>query len=145
MYHKIQPSESDYAGIPSGVTDLKAAIRYIRANLDVLPGSADRVVAYGHSGGGSQTAVLGASGDRALYEPYLTALGAADASDAVNAAMCWCPITGFDSADEGHEWSMGVTRSGLDDGKGFCFGILKLIHALSDPFSRFWVFPDLES
>lgn len=103
------------AGIPAGVTDLKAAIRYVRANLDVLPGSADRIVAYGHSGGGSQTAVLGASGDSALYEPYLTALGAADASDAVNAAMCWCPITGFDSADEGHEWSMGITRGGLDD------------------------------
>ena len=103
------------AGIPAGVTDLKAAIRYIRANLDILPGSTDRIVAYGHSGGGSQTAVLGTSGDSELYTPYLAALGAAETSDAVNAAMCWCPITGFDSADEGHEWSMGVTRNDLSD------------------------------
>lgn len=103
------------AGIPAGVTDLKAAIRYIRANLNVLPGCSERVVAYGHSGGGSQTAVLGASGDSALYLPYLDAIGAVDSSDAVNAAMCWCPITGFDSADEGHEWSMGNTRINLSE------------------------------
>ncbi len=103
------------AGIPAGVTDLKAAIRFIRSNLNILPGAADRFVAYGHSGGGSQTAVLGASGNSALYAPYLEAIGAAQASDAVNAAMCWCPITGFDSADEGHEWMMGVTRSSLTD------------------------------
>lgn len=103
------------AGAPAGVVDLKAAIRYIRANLDVLPGAGDRIVPFGMSGGGSQTAVLGAAGDSELYAPYLEAIGAADASDAVNAAMCWCPITGLDSADEGHEWSMGVTRTELDD------------------------------
>lgn len=102
------------AGIPAAVTDLKAAIRFIRANLDVLPGDTNRFVAFGMSGGGSQTAVLGASGNSELYDPYLIDLGAADESDAINAAMCWCPITGFDSADEGHEWSMGITRSGLD-------------------------------
>lgn len=101
-------------GAPAGVVDLKASIRYIRANLDVLPGSGDRTVPFGMSGGGSQTAVLGATGDSELYAPYLEAIGAADTSDAVAAAMCWCPITGLDSADEGHEWSMGVTRTDLD-------------------------------
>jgi len=103
------------SGIPAGVTDLKAAIRYIRSNLAFLPGASDRVVVYGHSGGGSQCAVLGATGDSALYSPYLEAIGASDSSDAVDAVMCWCPITGFDSADEGHEWSMGTTRSNLSD------------------------------
>ena len=101
-------------GAPSGVVDLKAAVRYIRANLDVLPGDADRFVAFGMSGGGSQTAVLGASGDSELYAPYLEAIGATDGSDAIAAAMCWCPITGLDSVDEGHEWSMGMTREGLN-------------------------------
>ncbi len=101
-------------GAPAGVVDLKAAIRYIRANLDVLPGCGDRIVPFGMSGGGSQTAVLGATGDSELYTPYLDAIGAADASDAVAAAMCWCPITGLDSAGEGYEWSMGVTRADLD-------------------------------
>jgi len=103
------------AGIPAGVTDLKAAIRYIRYNESLLPGCTDRFVVFGHSGGGSQSAVLGSSGDSALYVPYLKAIGAAPTSDAVAAAMCWCPITGFDSSDLGYEWNMGVTRSGLSD------------------------------
>ena len=101
-------------GAPAGVIDLKAAIRYIRQNLDILPGNTERFVAFGMSGGGSQTAVLGASGDSELYAPYLDAIGAAEDSDAIAAAMCWCPITGLDSVDEGHEWSMGVTRTDLD-------------------------------
>ncbi len=103
------------AGVPAGVADLKSAIRYIRYNEEILPGSTDRIVVYGHSGGGSQSAVLGASGDSPLYTPYLEALGAADTSDAVAAAMCWCPITGFDSADPGYEWNMGATRTGLSE------------------------------
>ena len=103
------------AGIPSGVTDLKAAIRYIRYNEELLPGDTDRYVVFGMSGGGSQCAVLGASGDSSLYFPYLESLGAAATSDAVAAAMCWCPITGFDSADLAYEWNMGVTREGLSD------------------------------
>lgn len=103
------------SGIPAGVTDLKAAIRYIRYNAEILPGCTDRIVAYGHSGGGSQSAVLGSSGDSDLYTPYLKEIGAAATSDAVSAVMCWCPITGYDSADLGHEWSMGVTRTGLSD------------------------------
>ena len=103
------------SGIPAGVTDLKAAIRYIRYNGEILPGSTDRIVVYGHSGGGSQSAVLGSSGDSSLYTPYLKEIGAAATSDAVSAVMCWCPITGFDSADLGHEWSMGVTRTDLSE------------------------------
>lgn len=103
------------AGVPSGVADLKAAIRYIRYNEELLPGSTDRIVVYGHSGGGSQCAVLGSSGDSDLYTPYLEAMGAAPTSDAVAAVMCWCPITGYDSSDLGHEWNMGMTRTGLSD------------------------------
>jgi len=102
-------------GAPAGVTDLKAAIRYVRANLDDVPGCTDRVVAFGHSGGGSQVAVLGSSGNSSMYDPYLKAIGAADGSDEINAAMCWCPITSFDTSDEGYEWNMGMTRSGLSD------------------------------
>ncbi len=101
------------AGVPAGVTDLKAALRYLRYNEELLPGCMDRIVAFGHSGGGSQTAVLGSTGDSPMYYPYLSSIGAAATSDSIAAAMCWCPITGLDSADMGHEWSMGVTRTGL--------------------------------
>lgn len=50
-------------GAPWGVTDLKAAIRYVRYNKSVLPGNTESVFVFGMSGGGAQTAVIGASGD----------------------------------------------------------------------------------
>lgn len=102
------------AGAPAGVTDLKAAIRYVRSNEGVLPGAMDRIFSFGMSGGGAQSAVLGASGDSALYEPYLQAIGAVEGvSDAVNGAMCWCPVTSLDTASEAYEWNMGSTRTDL--------------------------------
>ena len=101
-------------GAPWGVTDLKAAMRYLRLNGDVIPGDPERIFAFGHSGGGAQSAVLGASGDSSLYFDYLASIGAAmyDAegnyiSDAICGAMCWCPITSLDYADEAYEWNMG--------------------------------------
>ena len=101
-------------GAPWGVTDLKAAVRYLRLNNDTIPGDPERIFAFGHSGGGAQSAVLGASGDSELYFDYLASIGAAMydedgnyISDAICGAMCWCPITSLDYADEAYEWNMG--------------------------------------
>lgn len=104
------------AGAPAGVTDLKAAIRYIRYVSEQIPGNTDRIFSFGMSGGGAQSALLGATGDSELYAPYLEAIGAVSAvSDAVAGSMCWCPITNLDCASEAYEWNMGVTRSGLSE------------------------------
>ena len=104
------------AGAPAGVTDLKAAVRYIRYSADTIPGSTDRIFTFGMSGGGAQSALMGSTGDSTLYDPYLEAIGAVQGvSDAVLGSMCWCPITNLDSANEAYEWMMGVTRSGLSD------------------------------
>lgn len=101
-------------GAPWGVTDLKAAIRYVRYNKDVLPGDTDKIVSFGHSGGGAQSAILGASGDSTLYNPYLEDLGAAmkdkdgnPISDAPYGTMTWSPITSLDYADAAYEWNLG--------------------------------------
>ena len=101
-------------GAPWGVTDLKAAIRYVRYNKDVLPGDTDKIVSFGHSGGGAQSAILGASGDSTLYNPYLEALGAAmkdkdgnPISDAPYGTLTWSPITSLDYADAAYEWNLG--------------------------------------
>ena len=107
--------EDDACGAaPWGVTDLKAAVRTLRYNDALIPGNKDRIFSFGHSGGGAQSAVLGASGDAAGYSDYLDAIGAptADAngkalSDAIFGAMCWCPITCLMSADAAYEWNMG--------------------------------------
>ncbi len=112
-------------GAPWGVTDLKAAIRYYRYNAAKLPGNTKRIFTLGHSGGGAQSAITGASGDSSLYTKYLNKIGAAmsDAkgnvlSDAIAGAMCWCPITNLDTADEAYEWFMGqyATSSTRADG-----------------------------
>ncbi len=101
-------------GAPWGVTDLKAAVRYYRFNQNVLPGNTDRIFSFGMSGGGAQSAIMGASGDSKLFYPYLESIGAAMLdkngkyiSDAIYGAMCWCPITSLDYADEAYEWNMG--------------------------------------
>ncbi len=104
------------AGAPAGVTDFKAAIRYARYNADLLPGDMDSIFSLGMSGGGAQSALLGATGNSALYDPYLEAIGAVmTESDAVKGSMCWCPITNLDVADEAYEWNMGSTRTGLSE------------------------------
>lgn len=104
------------AGAPAGVTDLKAAIRYIRYNGDTIPGSTDRIFSFGMSGGGAQSALIGAAGDSELYTPYLEEIGAVSGvSDAVAGSMCWCPITNLDYASEAYEWNLGVTRTDLEE------------------------------
>ena len=103
-------------GAPAGVTDLKAAIRYYRYNKDLLPGDADSIYSFGMSGGGAQSALLGATGDSELYTPYLEMIGAVSGvSDAVRGSMCWCPITNLDTADAAYEWNLGASREGLND------------------------------
>lgn len=101
-------------GAPWGVTDLKAAIRYYRYNKDRLPGNTKQIYTFGHSGGGAQSSLMGATGDSPLYYPYLESEGAAMRdrsggfiSDSIAGAMCWCPITSLDEADEAYEWNMG--------------------------------------
>lgn len=102
-------------GAPAGVVDLKAAVRFLRASSANMAGNTDRIFTFGMSGGGAQSAVMGATGNSDLYEPYLEAIGAAKTSDAILGSMDWCPITGLDVADEAYEWMMGPTRSGLSE------------------------------
>ncbi|MCD7951159.1 MAG: hypothetical protein LUG12_13005 [Erysipelotrichaceae bacterium] len=105
----------DYSGgAPWGVTDLKAAVRYLRYNSDDLPGNTDSIFAFGRSGGGAQSTILGSSGDSELYTPYLESIGALmydddgnEISDAIAGVMAWCPITSLDTANEAYEWNMG--------------------------------------
>ena len=108
-------SEIDFeTSAPYGVADLKAAIRYVRYNSDLIPGDKNEIYAFGHSGGGAQSAILGASGDSELYKPYLEEMGAAmeyddgtAISDAISGVNAWCPITELQIADAAYEWNMG--------------------------------------
>ncbi|MGR1082845.1 subtype A tannase [Olegusella massiliensis] len=108
-------SELIAGGAPWPVVDLKAAIRYLRYNKDLLPGNTNRIFAFGFGGGGGIAACLGSSGDSSEFEPYLKQIGAAmhdgkegkTISDAIQGVGAWCPITALDAADASYEWMMG--------------------------------------
>jgi len=92
---------------PAAIVDLKAAVRYLRFNDARMPGDAQKIISNGTSAGGALSALLGASGNHPDYEPYLKALGAADAPDDIFAVSAYCPITNLDHADAAYEWLFG--------------------------------------
>lgn len=103
-----------YGKAPAAIVDLKAAVRYIRHNAGILPGNPDQIVSSGCSAGGGLSALLGASGNSPLYEPYLKEIGAAEARDNIFASGCGSPVTDLNHADLSYEWAFGAskTRSG---------------------------------
>jgi hypothetical protein len=112
---------------PAPVVDAKAAIRYLRLNDALMPGSAERIVMTGTSGGGGLTAAVAASGNSADYLPYLDEVGAAGLKgtgaslastikDDVFAAVAYCPINNLGNADAGYEYEYGAVRSNANTG-----------------------------
>lgn len=97
---------------PAAVIDTKAAIRYLRLNDTALPGSAERIVITGTSGGGGLSSVVAASGNSPDYLRHLAEIGAAGVAedgtsslnDDVFAVIAYCPITDLGHADMAYEW-----------------------------------------
>ena len=56
---------------PALIVDCKAAIRYLRHNAEAFPGNKERIITNGTSAGGALSALAGATGNSADYEPYL--------------------------------------------------------------------------
>jgi hypothetical protein len=106
-----------YGKAPAAIVDLKAAVRYIRHNKGILPGNVDWIVSSGCSAGGGLSALLGASANSPLYEPYLDEIGAAEETDDICASGCGSPVTDLDHADLSYEWAFGASkpRSGAVD------------------------------
>jgi hypothetical protein len=100
---------------PAGLVDLKAAVRYLRYNDSVMPGSAEKIITDGTSAGGAMSALLGATGNNSAYAPYLEELGAASGRDDVFASLDYCPIINLENADTAYEWQY----AGLSSSSGF--------------------------
>ncbi|MDO5608879.1 MAG: subtype B tannase [Capnocytophaga sp.] len=98
---------------PSVIIDLKAAVRYLKFNDQIMPGNAAKIISNGTSAGGAVSALLGATGDASEYDTYLAQIGAATASDAIFAVSAYCPITNLDHADAAYEWQF----NGVNDYK----------------------------
>ena len=107
-------SNEEYSNaIIDGITDLKALVRFCRFNDGILPGNVENIIAYGINGGGTKSAILGASGDSELYSSKLLAVGAIMAndegigiSDSVNGTMCTSPTCFMEFSKEAYAWSI---------------------------------------
>ena len=89
---------------PALIVDMKAAVRYLRHNRELIPGDTGHIITSGTSAGGALSAMAGASGNSKDYEPYLKAIGAAGERDDIFAASCYCPIHNLENADAAYEW-----------------------------------------
>ncbi len=113
-FRGLNNTDKSNGSSPWGVTDLKAAIRTLHLNANRLAGDTSRIFTFGMSGGGAESAVVGATGNSRGYTKYLKKIGAPMATasgkhtrDNVDGAMAWCPITSLDTANEAYEWNMG--------------------------------------
>lgn len=109
----FEGGKMDYLGADTGklvgrapalIVDMKAAIRYLRRNRDVIPGDVEKIITSGTSAGGALSALAGAAGNSPDYAPYLEEIGAADERDDIFAANCYCPIHNLEHADAAYEW-----------------------------------------
>ena len=104
-------------GVPNGLVDLKAGVRWLKYNDDYLPGDSDKIVTIGVSAGGGMSSLLGATGNAPEFEPYLEEAGAAPATDNVWASVAYCPITNLEFADGAAEWQNGVKTDASASGE----------------------------
>lgn len=110
--NKKAESDEEYSNaIIDGITDLKALVRFCRFNDRILPGNVEKIIAYGINGGGTKSAILGASGDSELYSSKLLAIGAImtndegkGMSDSVNGTTCASPINNLEISKKSYAW-----------------------------------------
>jgi len=84
------------AKYPAPVHDIKAAIRYLRANAETLKLDADRFAIWGESAGGHLASFVAVTSNKPAFEDL--SMGNADYSSAVQACVAWYPITNLTTA-----------------------------------------------
>lgn len=89
---------SDEAIFPAAISDVKAAIRFIKANAQQYNLNPDKIVTWGDSAGGNLAALAGTSGDDASLNGDNTEN--MDVSSAVNAVVDWFGPIDFLLMDE---------------------------------------------
>lgn len=93
-----------YGHAPACIVDLKAAVRYLRHNKNLITGDTEKIISNGTSAGGALSVLLGASGNSKDYEKYLKEIGAANERDDIFAVSAYCPITNLENANAAYEW-----------------------------------------
>ena len=88
---------SGEATFPSAVQDVKAAVRFLRANAAAYKLNPDKIGAFGFSAGGNLASLLGTTGDVAEFDD--PALGNEGVSSRVQAVVDWYGPTDFSQMD----------------------------------------------
>ena len=101
---------SGEAQFPAQINDIKAAIRYIRANAELYNLDPDRIATWGGSAGGSLSALAGTSADVAALVD--DSLGNAGVSDRVQASVDWFGPIVFSEMDAQFA-ELGITPVGV--------------------------------
>ena len=107
---------------PATVVDTKAALRFLRANMNTgfIPGNPDLAFVSGTSGGGALSTLVAADGNSSdfyaeLYKEGaagMTSATASSISDAYIGAIAYCPITDLGMADQAYEFTYNPSREG---------------------------------
>ena len=89
---------SGEALFPAGAQDVKAAVRFLRANAATYGIDSNRFAAWGWSAGGYFAALLGATGDQpTIFDDF--SLGNSNVSSAVQAVISWYGLYDFGTMD----------------------------------------------
>jgi acetyl esterase/lipase len=95
---------SQEAIFPAQIYDIKAAVRWIRANAKQYKFDPDKIAAWGGSAGGHLSALIGTSGDVKELEDLM--MGNPDYSSRIQAVVDWFGPTDFLKMDEQLKESM---------------------------------------
>jgi len=88
---------SGEATFPAAVEDVKAAVRFLRANAAKYKLNPDKIAAFGQSAGGNLASMLGTAGDVAEFDD--PNLGNAGVSSRVQAVINWFGLNDFSVMD----------------------------------------------
>ncbi len=92
VFLSIQYRLSDQAIFPAQLHDVKAAVRWVRANAESLGVDPERIGVWGHSAGGHLAALVGTTGDLAELEGES---GSPGISSKVQSVVALSPATHF--------------------------------------------------
>jgi len=111
----VQYRRTREALFPAQVLDVKAAVRYLRANAESLQLDPDRFAVWGPSSGGWLASMVGVTAGNPAFEDLTQ--GNPDVSSAVQAVVDWCgPCGGFLEMDAAYRLSgLGEATHDLPD------------------------------
>jgi acetyl esterase/lipase len=99
---------------PAQIVDVKAAIRFLRANGATYGFNPDRIVLMGVSAGSSIAAAAATSSDSSAFDPELAALSAVKSTEKIKAVISLFGLYDFTRLQAQSEWLTDVSNTSFD-------------------------------